>query len=121
MQAIVQERYGGPEVLVSREIDRPGIGDRDVLVRVHAAGLHIGDVFGVRGSPFPVRFTSGLRGPKLGVPGFDIAGTVEATGRAVTRFAPGDEVFGAAPGRRPARAPSTRGPTRTRSSASRPA
>ena len=64
MQAIVQERYGGPEVLVSREIDRPGIGDREVLVRVHAAGLHIGDVFGVRGSPFPVRFTSGLRGPK---------------------------------------------------------
>jgi NADPH:quinone reductase-like Zn-dependent oxidoreductase len=94
VQAIVQERYGGPEVLVSREIDRPEIGDREVLVRVHAAGLHIGDVFGVRGSPFPVRFSSGLRGPKLGVPGFDIAGTVEATGRAVTRFAPGDEVFG---------------------------
>ena len=65
-----------------------------MLVRVHAAGLHIGDVFGVRGSPFPVRFTSGLRGPKLGVPGFDIAGTVEAIGSAVTRFAPGDEVFG---------------------------
>ena len=94
MQAIVQERYGGPEVLVSREIDKPGIGDREVLVRVHAAGLHIGDAFGVRGSPFPVRFASGLRGPKFGVPGFDIAGTVEATGGAVTRFAPGDEVFG---------------------------
>jgi len=94
VQAIVQERYGGPEVLVTREIDRPGIGDREVLVRVHAAGLHIGDVFGVRGSPFPIRFTSGLRGPKFGVPGFDIAGTVEAIGSAVTRFAPGDEVFG---------------------------
>ncbi len=94
MQAMVQERYGGPEGLVSREIDRPGIGDREVLVRVHAAGLHIGDVFGVRGSPFPARFTSGLRGPKFGVPGFDIAGTVEATGSAVTRFAAGDEVFG---------------------------
>jgi NADPH:quinone reductase-like Zn-dependent oxidoreductase len=48
VQAIVQERYGGPEVLVSREIERPGIGDREVLVRVHAAGLHIGDAFGVR-------------------------------------------------------------------------
>ena len=94
MQAIVHKRYGGPEVLVSREIDRPGIGDGDVLVRVHAAGLHIGDVFGVRGSPFPIRFTSGLRRPKFGVPGFDIAGTVEATGSAVTRFAAGDEVFG---------------------------
>ncbi len=87
-------RYGRPEVLVSRQIDKPRIGDRGVLVRVHAAGLHIGDVFGVRGSPFPVRFTSGLRGPRLGVPGFDIAGTVEATGSGVTWFAPGDEVFG---------------------------
>jgi NADPH:quinone reductase-like Zn-dependent oxidoreductase len=94
MQAIVQKRYGGPEVLVSREIDRPGIGDGEVLVHVHAAGLHVGDLFGVRGSPFPVRFTSGLRAPKLGVPGFDIAGTVEETGPSVTRFAPGDEVFG---------------------------
>ena len=94
MQAIVQNRYGGPEVLAGREIDRPGIGDGDVLVRVRAAGLHIGDVFAVRGSPFPIRFMSGLRGPKLGVPGFDIAGTVEATGSGVTRFAPGDEVFG---------------------------
>jgi NADPH:quinone reductase-like Zn-dependent oxidoreductase len=94
VQAIVGERYGGPEVLVAREIERPGIGDRDVLVRVHAAGLHVGDVFAVRGSPFPIRFTSGLRGPRLGVPGFDIAGTVEAIGGAVTRFAPGDEVFG---------------------------
>jgi NADPH:quinone reductase-like Zn-dependent oxidoreductase len=94
MQAIVQERYGGPDVLVGREIDKPGIGDREVLVRVHAAGLHIGDAFGMRGSPFLVRFTTGLRGPKFGVPGSDIAGTVEATGSAVTRFAPGDEVFG---------------------------
>jgi NADPH:quinone reductase-like Zn-dependent oxidoreductase len=94
MQAIIGERYGGPEVLVSREIGRPEIGERDVLVRVHAAGLHIGDVFGMRGSPFLVRFSSGLRRPKLGVPGFDIAGTVEATGPAVTRFVPGDEVFG---------------------------
>ena len=94
MQAIIGERYGGPEVLASREIERPALGERDVRVRVHAAGLHIGDVFGMRGSPFPVRFSSGLRQPKLGVPGFDIAGTVEATGRAVTRFALGDQVFG---------------------------
>ena len=119
MQAIVQQRYGGPEVLVSREIERPGIGDRDVLVRVHAAGLHIGDVFGVRGSPFPVRFTSGLRGPRFGVPGFDIAGTVEAIGSAVTRFAPVTRSSVAASGRHPALAPSTRGPTRTPSSSSR--
>jgi NADPH:quinone reductase-like Zn-dependent oxidoreductase len=94
VQAIVQERYGGPEVLESRQIERPEIGERDVLVRVKAAGLHIGDVFAVRGSPFPVRFSSGLRRPKFGVPGLDIAGTVEATGSAVTRLAPGDEVLG---------------------------
>lgn len=95
MQAIVQERYGGPEVLATREIDRPDVGDREVLVRVHAAALHIGDAFGMRGSPFPLRFMSGLRRPKYGVPGFDIAGTVESIGSAVTRFAPGDEVVGA--------------------------
>ena len=65
MKAIIATRYGGPEVLASREIDRPVIGAGEVLVRVRAAGLHIGDVFGVRGSPFLMRFTSGLRRPKL--------------------------------------------------------
>jgi NADPH:quinone reductase-like Zn-dependent oxidoreductase len=59
-----------------------------------AAGLHVGDVFGMRGAPFLVRFASGLRRPKYGVPGLDMAGVVEAVGPAVTTFAPGDEVFG---------------------------
>lgn len=94
MKAIVSERYGGPEHLTLRDVPRPEIGDREVLVRVMAAGLHVGDVFGMRGAPFPVRFASGLRRPKYGVPGLDMAGVVEAVGPAVTTFAPGDEVFG---------------------------
>lgn len=94
MFAIVQDRYGGPELLALREIERPPVREGDVLVRVRAAGLHVGDVFAVRGAPFPVRFMSGLRRPKLGVPGFDVAGTVEAIGGRVSRFAPGDQVFG---------------------------
>jgi NADPH:quinone reductase-like Zn-dependent oxidoreductase len=65
-----------------------------VLVRVHAAGLHIGDCFGVRGVPFPVRFATGLLKPRYGVPGLDAAGLVEAVGNKVTQFHPGDEVFG---------------------------
>ena len=95
MRAVVHERYGAPEeVLKSRRIDKPQISRDEVLVRVHAAGLHVGDCFGVRGSPLPLRAVSGLRRPKYGVPGLDVAGQVEAVGSRVTRFKPGDEVFG---------------------------
>jgi len=95
MRAVVHERYGAPEeVLASRHIDKPQIGRDEVLVRVHAAGLHVGDCFGVRGSPWPLRAVSGLRRPRYGVPGLDVAGRVEAVGSRVTRFRPGDEVFG---------------------------
>lgn len=95
MLAVVHERYGVPgEVLTSRRIDRPKIGADEVLVRVRAAGLHVGDCFGVRGSPWPLRAVSGLPRPRYGVPGLDVAGTVEAVGNQVTRFQPGDQVFG---------------------------
>ncbi|MGH2462955.1 MAG: NAD(P)-dependent alcohol dehydrogenase [Candidatus Limnocylindria bacterium] len=94
MQAIVQDRYGPIDVLQLRDIDKPAIGEDEVLVRVRAASLHVGDLFGVRGSPFPVRMMSGLLRPRVGVPGFDIAGQVESVGGKVTRFRPGDEVFG---------------------------
>ena len=67
-------------------------------MRVRAAGLHVGDVFAVKGSPFLVRLATGLRRPRYGVPGFDIAGEVTAVGDRVTRFKPGDQVFGAALG-----------------------
>jgi len=99
MRAIVQTGYGGPDVLELREIDRPGVGDDDVLVRVRAAALHAGDYFGMRGAPYMVRMAIGWPKPKKSyVPGFDLAGRVEEVGKNVTRFRPGDEVFGARTG-----------------------
>jgi NADPH:quinone reductase-like Zn-dependent oxidoreductase len=98
MKAIIHDAYGPPETLGLRDIDLPAIGDHEVLVRVHAAGLHIGDVFAMEGTPFLVRLSTGLRRPRYGVPGFDLAGTVSAVGSAVTRFAVGDEVFGSGSG-----------------------
>jgi NADPH:quinone reductase-like Zn-dependent oxidoreductase len=94
MQAITQDRYGSPDVLQLADIDQPAIGDGDVLVRVHAASIHVGDWIVMTGSPFVMRFVTGLRRPKVRVPGTDIAGTVEAVGRGVVDLHPGDEVFG---------------------------
>jgi len=99
MRAIVQSKYGSPDdVLELKDIDKPVVKDHEVLVRVQAAGLHVGDLFGVRGAPFAMRIVTGLLKPKYGVPGFDLAGRVEAAGTNVTRFRPGDEVFGASTG-----------------------
>src|SRR6188474_275669 len=92
MKAMIQDHYGPIEGLEAREIDRPEIGVDDVLIRVRAAAVHIGDVFAVRGRPLPMRLATGLRRPTYGVPGFDVAGVVEAVGAGVTRFQPGDEV-----------------------------
>lgn len=94
MKAIVQNAYGSSDVLVLKEIDKPTVNDDDVLVRVHAAGIHAGDYFTMRGVPYLARFFAGWPKPKNYVPGFDVAGTVEAVGKDVTRFKPGDEVFG---------------------------
>ena len=98
MQAMVQSVYGPPDVLSLRTIARPTLGAADVLVRVHAAALHIGDSFGVRGAPLLMRMVTGLFRPKPGVPGFDLAGVVEAVGSGVATFRPGDAVFGASHG-----------------------
>jgi NADPH:quinone reductase-like Zn-dependent oxidoreductase len=98
MKAIVQNDYGSPDVLELKEIDKPVIGDDDVLVRVRAAGLNAGDYFAMRGQPYMIRMTVGWPKPKNFVPGWDVAGTVEAIGQNVTRFKPGDEVFGAISG-----------------------
>ena len=98
MKAIVQDRYGSLEALEARDIAKPEIGDSEVLVRVHSAGLNIGVVFGVKGTPLPMRLKSGLLRPSYGVPGYDFAGQVEAAGAGVTHFRPGDEVFGVANG-----------------------
>jgi NADPH:quinone reductase-like Zn-dependent oxidoreductase len=95
MSAIVQDRYGSPvEVLELQDLVKPVVKDGEVLVRVHAASVHVGDVILVRGVPYIARMTVGLRKPKNLVPGTDIAGTVEAVGKKVTTLTPGDEVFG---------------------------
>ncbi len=98
MKAIVYDHYGSFELLHLKDIDRPAPRDNEVLVRIHAAALHIGDCFGVKGSPLLMRTATGLLKPKYGVPGYDLAGVVETVGPAVTLFKPGDEVFGAANG-----------------------
>ena len=98
MQAIVQDRYGSGEALELREIDRPAIGEHDVLVRVRAAGVNPADWAVMSGLPYIARPVYGLRRPKVGVRGTDVAGHVEAVGSGVTRFKPGDEVFGASTG-----------------------
>ncbi|MDH4164616.1 MAG: NAD(P)-dependent alcohol dehydrogenase [Nitrospirota bacterium] len=96
MKAIVQDRYGSPdEVLRLREIEMPAVGDDDVLVRVRAASVHADVWHVVTGQPYVLRLMGGgFSRPKNPVPGTDMAGIVEAVGRNVTRFRPGDEVFG---------------------------
>jgi NADPH:quinone reductase-like Zn-dependent oxidoreductase len=94
MKAITYDRYGPLQALALRDIPTPTPKDGEVLVRVRAAGLAIGDVFSVRGAPYAMRMYTGLLKPKWGVPGYDLAGQVEAVGGAVTCFQPGDEVFG---------------------------
>jgi NADPH:quinone reductase-like Zn-dependent oxidoreductase len=98
MKAIIYDTYGSFDVLTLEDIAMPVIKDDEVLVRVRAAGLHVGDCFSVRGEPFAMRLVTGLRRPKYGVPGFDLAGQVEAVGAGVTLFQPGDDVFGASTG-----------------------
>jgi NADPH:quinone reductase-like Zn-dependent oxidoreductase len=100
MRAIVQDHYGETaEVLRLEEIDRPQIGDDDVLVRVRAASVHIGDWHVMSGLPYLLRVVGfGFRAPKVRVRGMDVAGTVEAVGHNVTRFQAGDEVFGTSNG-----------------------
>lgn len=96
MRAIVQERYGTPEdCLHLREIERPTLGGSEVLVRVRAASVHADVWHVVSGRPYVIRpLFTGLRKPRHPVPGTDLAGVVEVVGRDVTRFKPGDEVFG---------------------------
>lgn len=98
MKAIIQKNYGLSDVLELMDIDKPVVKENDVMVKVHAAALHAGDYFCMRGVPYGVRFVVGLPKPKNYVPGFDAAGRVQAVGKHVTRFQPGDEVFGSCSG-----------------------
>lgn len=94
MKAVVQRRYGPPEVLEYTDVGRPVVGNGDVLVGVRAASVHPGDYFVLTGVPHIVRLAFGLRRPRCPIPGRDVAGVVEAVGPAVTDLEPGDEVFG---------------------------
>ena len=95
MRAIVQTAYGSTEVLRPAEVEVPAIGDDEVLVRVHAAGVDRGTWHLMTGRPYLMRVIGfGFRRPRNEVAGLDVAGTVEAVGSAVTRFAVGDEVLG---------------------------
>ena len=93
MQALVYHRYGHPDVLSLEDVDRPTINDDEVLVRVCAASVNSWDWERLQGTPWPNRI-GGVLSPKYPILGADVAGTVEAVGRHVRRFQPGDEVFG---------------------------
>jgi len=96
MKAVVYEKFGPPDVVLQlKEVEQPTPGDNEVLVKVHAVSINFGDWAYVRGEPFIVRLIgAGLLKPKYKILGSDIAGRIEAIGRNVEQFQPGDEVFG---------------------------
>ena len=98
MKAMTQGKYGSAKVMELRDIEKPQIADDEVLLRVRAAGVNPADWAIMSGLPYVARPIYGLRKPKNAVRGTDVAGTVEAVGSGVTRFQPGDEVFGSAKG-----------------------
>src|SRR5579859_5027215 len=94
MKAIVYTHYGSPDVLQFKEVEKPTPKDNEVLIHVAATALNAGDWHLLRGDPPPLRLFSGFPRPKHQVLGADVAGQVEAVGRNVKQFQPGDEVFG---------------------------
>ena len=98
MKAMVQDRFGSPDVLELRELDKPEVGDGDVLVEVRAASVNPADWYAMSGVPWVARPQMGLRRPRTAVLGVDLAGVVAAVGGKVTHLKPGDEVFGVGAG-----------------------
>jgi NADPH:quinone reductase-like Zn-dependent oxidoreductase len=94
MKAIVCTRYGSPDVLRYEEVQKPGPGDNDVLIKIRAAALNAADWHVMRGSPYFMRFIFGFKKPKYQILGADASGVVEEIGKNVTQFKIGDEVFG---------------------------
>ncbi len=94
MKAIVSTKYGSPDVLELKEVEKPYPGDNEVLVKVHAASVNAADWHFLRADPFITRFGSGFFKPKYNILGADISGRIEAVGGNVKQFHPGDEVFG---------------------------
>lgn len=98
MKAIVYYNYGAPDVLRYEELEKPTAGDDEVLIKVRAASVNPADWHFMRGTPYLMRMQAGLRKPKVTRFGIDVAGQVEAVGKGVTKFKPGDEVFGSCRG-----------------------
>src|SRR5580693_2283383 len=98
MKAAVFTRYGPPDVVQITDVEKPVPKDDEVLIKVRAASVNAGDWHIMRGTPYLLRVMVGLRKPKITRLGMDVAGQVEAVGRNVTQFKPGDEVFGACRG-----------------------
>lgn len=94
MKAVVYHKYGSPDVLELKDVDKPVVDDDGVLVRVRAASVNPADWYALAGTPYVARIAVGLLKPKSDRLGIDFAGTVEAVGRDVTQFRPGGEVFG---------------------------
>lgn len=94
MKAIVLTKYGTPEDLEFREVTRPVPGDDEVSIKVHASAVNDWEWGLVQGNPLFIRLFTGLLRPKIRIPGCDVAGQVEAVGKHVTRFTPGDDVYG---------------------------
>lgn len=94
MKAIVYHKYGPPDVLALKEVEKPIPEDNQVLVKIHAASVNYGNLVLLKGEPFLARLFYGPLKPKYSIPGGDIAGIVEAVGKNVKQYQPGDEVFG---------------------------
>lgn len=98
MKSIVYSKYGSPDVLSCEEIEKPTTGDNEVSIKVHAASVNPLDWHFMRGTPYFIRMMIGLRKPRSKRLGVDVAGQVEAIGKNVTQFKPGDDVFGSCRG-----------------------
>jgi len=94
MKAMIYENYGSPDVLEIKEIEKPIVKNNEILIKVHAASVTPLDWHFLTGTPYIARLMAGLFKPKRKVLGTDVSGVVEAVGEDVTKFSPGDEVFG---------------------------